>query len=75
MILERCLFVSRSGGARTPVLNEMKEMDGLGLIIFEVKNGHKPRLRIRIEEFLALHDAKTEEIDQVYNHILMEMLE
>ena len=73
-IMEKALGYNPSSGSRTKVLEEIKSLVNLNVIIFDAKNGHKPRLKIRLKEILELHGATEQEIDQVYNHILMEML-
>jgi hypothetical protein len=75
VILEKCLFVSPSGGSREPVTTELKEMGGSEII--RIDEGHKlyyPNLRALIKKYTEQHSITEAEVEQVYNHILMEML-
>lgn len=74
-ILSKCLFVSAtSGGTRSRVSQKCKEMAGLGTVRMDRNAVIYPHLKNRIKEYLGTHNASEQEIEQVYNHILMEML-
>ena len=74
LLMENALLISPRSGSRNEVVKLLKEMETLELIIFDAKNGHKPSLKNKIEKYLLPQEAKPEEIEQVYNHILMEIL-
>ncbi len=74
LLMENALLIKSKSGSRNEVVKLLKEMENLELIIFDAKNGHKPSLKDKIEKYLFPQEAKPEEIEQVYNHILMEML-
>ncbi len=74
LLMENALLISSRSGSRNEVVKFLKGMENLELIVFDAKNGHKPSLKNKIEKYLLPQEAKPEEIEQVYNHILMEML-
>ena len=74
LLMENCLLINPKSGSRNEIVGLLKEMHNLEFIIFDAKNGHKPFLKKTIEKYLLPQEAKPEEIEQVYNHILMEML-
>jgi hypothetical protein len=75
-IIEKCLFKSQtSGGVRDGTSKKLKEMALTELIRWDA--GHSlyyPSLRDTIKKYCGQHGATEQEIDQVYNHILAEML-
>lgn len=74
-IFSRCLFVSAtSGGTRQRVSQKCKEMANLELVRMDKNTVMYPHLKDRIKELLETHNASDQEVEQVYNHILMEML-
>ena len=63
------------GGGYSKIVNDsMKELSGI--LVGEKQTNGKcfGRLRDRIKQLLEVQEAKPEEIEQVYNHILMDML-
>ncbi len=68
------LYPSGAGGYSKIILDAVKELDVIQVTELDSKNGHKPNLRERINFLLLDKEAKPEEIEQVYNHILMEVL-
>ncbi len=63
------------GGGYSKIVNDaIKELSGISVGEKQSKGKCFGRLRERIKNLLEAHDAKPEEIEQVYNHILMEML-
>jgi hypothetical protein len=74
-IIEKCLFKDpHSGGIRTRVADELKGMASAELIGYDPKHGYSPNLKGVITKYCAQHDAKPDEIESVYSHVLMEML-
>ena len=74
-IIEKCLFKDpTSGGIRTRVAEELKRMAADELIGYDPKHGYSPNLKGMIAKYCSQHDAKPDEIESVYNHVLMEML-
>ena len=51
-------------------------MENMELIRIDVKHGSAcyPKLKDFIKHYLENHEATEQEIEQVYNHILMEIL-
>lgn len=75
MILSKCLFISAtSGGTRSRISKKCKEMESLSLGRMDKNAIVYPNLKNRIQELLGQHEASPEEIEQVYNHILCELL-
>ncbi len=63
------------GGGYSKIVNDaMKELSSI--LVGEKQTNGKcfGRLKERIKQLLEVQEAKSEEIEQVYNHILMEML-
>jgi hypothetical protein len=74
-ILGKCLYLSTtSGGTRERVSNKCKEMANLELTRMDKNAVVYPNLRERITALIGIHEAKPEEIEQVYNYILVELL-
>jgi hypothetical protein len=74
-IIEKCLFKSQtSGGIRTATSEKLKNMASLELIRYDAPHGlFYPSLKDTILKYCGQHGATTQEIEQVYNHILMAM--
>lgn len=74
-ILSKCLFVSAtSGGTRKRISDKCRVMANLELVRTDKNTTVYPCLKDRIKSLMGIHDAKQEEIEQVYNHILMEII-
>jgi len=74
-ILGKCLYLSTtSGGTRERISNKCKEMANLELTRMDKNAVVYPNLRERINSLIGIHEAKPEEIEAVYNHILMEII-
>ena len=75
-IMEKCLFLNpTSGGSRSRVKQKIASMGALELIRKD-KGGHiYGNLKAKIAKLLEIHNASPQEIESVYNHILMEFLE
>jgi len=75
MLLDKCLKLSAtSKGNRNKVSKKTSEMNNL-LIVKKDKNAViYPNLKEFIKSYLGVHEATPEEIDNLYNHILMEGL-
>ncbi len=74
-IMEKCLFVSAtSGGSRQRVTAGLNTMSGLELIRKEPNGKIYGNLKQKITKHLEIFAATAQEIDAVYNNILMEML-
>lgn len=75
MLIDKCLFLSAtSGGTRNKVSTKTTEM---GTLLVIKKDAHAicyPNVKDFIKSYLGIHEATEQEIEQVYNHILMEML-
>ena len=72
-IIIDCFKLKSGGSSSVKVSNLFKELLSLEFVE-KAGNRYKSILKNRIKLRLGIHEAKTEEIDQVYNHILMEML-
>ena len=69
------LFPNGQGGNSKVVIDSVKELDVLQVAKLDTKNGHTPKLKDRIRFLLLDKEATESEINQVYKHILMEMLQ
>lgn len=74
-ITTKCFLLTMGGSQMQQSREFCKELQTLSLIRIDVKNSKAyPNLKGRIKDLLGTHEATEEEIEQVYNHILMEML-
>ncbi len=75
-LLERCLHLSgTSGGNNDKIKAISKELSALGLVRRDDRIAATyPNLKAKIKNELGFHEASDEEIDQVYNHIIAELL-
>jgi len=63
------------GGGYSKIVNDaMKELSGILVGVKQTNGKCFGRLRERIKQLLEVQEAKPEEIEQVYNHIVMEIL-
>ncbi|GAI82425.1 unnamed protein product, partial [marine sediment metagenome] len=70
-IMEKCLFLKPSGGSRSRVTKKIATINMMELIRKD-RGGHIfPNLKQRISKLMEIHNATTEEIESVYNHVLM----
>lgn len=69
------LLDSNSGNDNKATNAAVRELVSIGVAFKHPKNSKvKGLLRERIEYFLKTHDAKPEEIENLYNHIVVELL-
>ncbi len=73
-LITRCFLQKDGGGARVKASKTLSSLNNIEVIRKDVGGVSFPRLKDRIKELLERHDATEQEIEQVYNHILMEML-
>lgn len=75
-IAEHCFNLATGGGNYKKVKDNVKELELLDLANIDPRVSEvSTNLKKKVEDMLNPHQAKTEEIEQVYNHILMEMLQ
>jgi len=74
-VLEKCLFVSStSGGTRQRVGQKLSSLAASEFLKKDQRSRYSPNLKQKITSLLEVHNASPEEIEAVYNHIIMEML-
>ena len=73
-LISKCFLQKDGGSARVKASNTFKSLFEIEVIRKDRGGTNFPRLKDKIKDLLENHEAKPEEIDQVYNHILMEML-
>jgi len=73
-LITKCFLIKDGGSARNKASQSFKELDSIEVIRRDKGGTNYPRLKDRIKELLINHDATEQEIDQVYNHILYELL-
>lgn len=73
-LVEKCYHMKSGGGASNKVSKASIELRGIEVIKKDTGGVHFGRLKERIKIMLGNHKATEQEIEQVYNHILMEML-
>lgn len=75
MLIDKCLKLSAtSGGNRSKISKKTSNMKGL-LVVEKDKNAVVyPKLKDFIKSYLGTHEATEEEMENLYSHIIMEML-
>lgn len=74
VMLKGLFLNTASGGGLVRVKDKLKVMEGLELIRRDTSGKMYANLKIKIAKHLEIFAATTQEIDAVYNNILMEML-
>ena len=74
-IAMKCLLYPNGAGGYSKIVNDgIKDLANI-LVGYKHNNGKSHgRLKERIKELLGVHEATEQEIDNIYSHILMEML-
>ncbi len=73
-IITKVWLISDGGSSRSQASQAMKNLIAKEFVRKGNHGGSMPNLKSRLTNMLALHGATEQEIDLVYNHILMEML-
>jgi hypothetical protein len=73
-ILEKGLHLNTAGATRQRILGKLSTMAGLELIRKDAGGHYFPNLKQKIQKQIELFNATPQEIEAVYNNILMEML-
>lgn len=73
-IEEKCFLMTHSGSSSKKVSDASLEIRAIGIGDKDTAGFHRGRLRNKLQEYLSNHGASEQEIDSVYNHILMELL-
>lgn len=75
-IISNCLYLSAtSGGTRDRVSKRLKEMVNLEIVRTDKNKIYYPNLKERIEVLTGIHEATDKDIQQVYDHILAEIIQ
>lgn len=71
----KCFHYNSSGGTQTKRVNDtIKDLSEINVGYKHSNSKCHAKLKLRIKELIQNHEATEQEIEQVYNHILMEML-
>ena len=70
----KCYKMKHSGSSTKKVSNSSLELRGIEVTKKDTAGWHKSCLKDRIVFYLSTHESSESEINQVYDHILMEML-
>ena len=73
-IMEKGLLINPSSGSRSRIQKKLQELFLLEIIRKDGGSSPYPNLKEKAKKFMEIHEATEQEIEQVYNHILMEML-
>ncbi len=73
-LIKNCFMLKEGGSARAQISQLSKSLVGIEVVRKDAGGMIYPLLKERIKFLLETKDAKPEEIEQVYNHILMEGL-
>lgn len=73
-ICERCFGIANSGTGFNKVKELRSSLKEAGLVRFDDKGRTYPLLKQKLSQSLQFHGATEEEVEQVYNHIIAELL-
>lgn len=73
-LITKCFYLAMGGSSATKMSNITTKLKNLELLEKSAGGRNSPKLKKRIKELLEIHGATDQEIEQVYNHILMEIL-
>ena len=73
-IITKCWNLAESGSASTQIAQCGKTLINFEFARKGTNGGWLSTLKTKLSNYLFIHQAKEQEIEQVYNHILMEML-
>lgn len=73
-IMAKGLFLTASGGGRSRVTKKLAAMASAGLLRQDAKKRYFPNIHDRIKELMGIHEASQEDMDAVYNYIIVELL-
>ena len=73
-IITKCYLLKEGGSQRSKVSNASKELRGIEVEKVDTAGFHRGILKERIVFYLGNHEATEQEVEQIYNHILMELL-
>ena len=73
-IVTKGFFLQPGGGSSDRVNKSLKELESTNVAQKDKGGTSFGKLRERIKELLGVHEVTEQEIDNIYNHILMELL-
>lgn len=73
-LITKCFLMKPGGSSSNKVSSILKGLSSIEIVRRDIGGTNFPRLKDRIKELLINHEATEQEIDQVYDHILMEVL-
>lgn len=73
-LITKCYLLKEGGSQRKKVSNASLELRGIEVIKKDTAGTHYGKLRDRIKDLMGNHAATEQEIEQVYNHIIMEII-
>ena len=71
---EKCFFMKHSGSSTKKVSEASIALRGIGVARKDSAGRHVGELKNAINSYMGNHSATNEEINQVYDHIMMELL-
>jgi len=72
-IMEKGLYLNPSSGSRSRITKKLQNLEALEII--KRDRGHiYPNLKDKAKKYMEIYNATEQEIEQVYNHIIMEMI-
>ena len=73
-IITKSWHIVQSGSSSTMIGQCGKKLSGLGIVKKGTHGGWMGTLKDKLSEYLQVHSATEQEVEQVYNHIIMEIL-
>jgi hypothetical protein len=71
---EKCFFMKHSGSSSNKVSKSSIELRSVEVAQKDTAGFHRGKLKDRIKELLGTHEATEQEMENLYQHILMELL-
>ena len=71
---QKCFFMKRSGASAKKISEASIELRGILVSKKDTAGWHKATLKDQIQNMLGAHNATEQEIENLYQHILMELL-
>ena len=74
-LITKCFFLKVGGSSNVKISNITKSLESKELLEKTSGGRNRPYLKRRIKSMLEHHDPEPQEIDEVYNHIIFDLLE
>lgn len=73
-LILKCFHLKMGGSASTKVSNIIKSLKNIEVISKSAGGRNSPNLKNRIKDLLGVHNASEQELENLYSHVIMELL-